>query len=103
MLSLIGAMVARSLLFGLRPSDPKTVFMAIAMLAVVAMAASYFPARWGARLIRLPRYVMNEFRKIAGDPQRKVIMQINADQSVQFAIWLAARKLAKGVGFRSRN
>ena len=71
-LSLIGAMVARSLLFGLRPSVPKTVFMAIAMLAVVAMAASYFPARWGARLIRLPRYVMNELRKIPGDPQRKV-------------------------------
>ena len=48
MLSLIGAMVARSLLFGLRPSDPKTVLMAIAMLAIVAMVASYFPARWAA-------------------------------------------------------
>jgi len=49
-LAVIGATVARSLLFGLRPSDPKTVFMAIAMLAVVALAASYFPARWAASI-----------------------------------------------------
>jgi predicted permease len=47
-LAILGAMVARGLLFGLRPSDPKIVFMAIAMLAVVAMVASYFPARWAA-------------------------------------------------------
>ena len=47
-LAIVGAMVARSLLFGLRPSDPKTVLMAIAMLAIVAMVASYFPARWAA-------------------------------------------------------
>jgi predicted permease len=47
-LAVLGAMVARGLLFGLRPSDPKTVLMAITMLAVVAMAASYFPARWAA-------------------------------------------------------
>ena len=47
-LAVLGAMVTRSLLFGLRPSDPKTVFMAITMLAVVAMVASYFPARWAS-------------------------------------------------------
>lgn len=47
-LAVIGAIVARGLLFGLRPSDPKTVFMAITMLAAVAMVASYFPARWAA-------------------------------------------------------
>jgi predicted permease len=47
-LAVLGAMVARGLLFGLRPSDPKTVLMAITMLAVVAMVASYFPARWAA-------------------------------------------------------
>jgi len=47
-LAVLGAMVARGLLFGLRPSDPKTVLMAIITLAVVAMVASYFPARWAA-------------------------------------------------------
>jgi predicted permease len=47
-LAVFGAMVARSLLFGLHPNDPKIVFMAITMMAVVAMAASYFPARWAA-------------------------------------------------------
>jgi predicted permease len=47
-LSVLGAMVARGLLFGLRPTDPKTVLMAITTLAVVAMIASYFPARWAA-------------------------------------------------------
>jgi putative ABC transport system permease protein len=44
-LAVLGAMVARGLLFGLRPNDPMTVFMAIAMLAAVAMVASYLPAR----------------------------------------------------------
>ena len=47
-LAVLGAMVTRSLLFGLRPSDPKTVFIAIMMLAVVAMVASYIPARWAS-------------------------------------------------------
>jgi predicted permease len=47
-LAVLGAMLARGLLFGLHPSDPKVVFMAITMLAVVAMVASYFPARWAA-------------------------------------------------------
>jgi ABC-type antimicrobial peptide transport system permease subunit len=46
----LGAMVARSLLFGLRPNDPMTVFMAIAMLAAVAMVASYLPARCAAKV-----------------------------------------------------
>jgi len=47
-LAVFGALLARGLLFGLHPSDPKVVFMAITMLAVVAMVASYFPARWAA-------------------------------------------------------
>ena len=52
-LAVLGAMVVRGLLFGLRPSDPKTVLMAITMLAVVAMVASYFPARWAASVNRI--------------------------------------------------
>jgi putative ABC transport system permease protein len=49
-LAALGAMLARGLLFGLRPSDPMTMFMAIAMLAVVAMVASYLPARRAANV-----------------------------------------------------
>jgi ABC-type antimicrobial peptide transport system permease subunit len=49
-LAVLGAMSARGLLFGLRPSDPMTMFMAIAMLAAVAMVASYLPARRAARV-----------------------------------------------------
>jgi ABC-type antimicrobial peptide transport system permease subunit len=49
-LAVLGAMGARSLLFGLRPTDPKVVLMAVTMLALVAMAASYFPARWAAKV-----------------------------------------------------
>jgi ABC-type antimicrobial peptide transport system permease subunit len=41
---------ARKLLFGLEPSDPSTLAMAIGCLAVVAAAASYLPARRAARL-----------------------------------------------------
>ena len=49
-LAVFGALLARGLLFGLHPGDPKVMFMAITILAVVAMAASYFPARWAANL-----------------------------------------------------
>ena len=54
----------RALLFRLCPSDPMTVFMAVAMLATVALVASYLPPGAPLTLIRLPRYVMNELRKI---------------------------------------
>jgi len=47
-LAVFGALLARGLLFGLHPGDPKVMFMAITILAVVAMAASYLPARWAA-------------------------------------------------------
>lgn len=49
-LAVLGAKVARGLLFGLRPSNPMTVFMAVAMLAAVAMVASYLPARCAANV-----------------------------------------------------
>jgi ABC-type antimicrobial peptide transport system permease subunit len=49
-LALLGAMSGRSLLFGLRPTDPMTVLVAIAMLAAVAMVASYLPARRAANV-----------------------------------------------------
>jgi ABC-type antimicrobial peptide transport system permease subunit len=38
------ATAARALLFGLRPRDPVTFIMATAILAVVALTASYLPA-----------------------------------------------------------
>src|SRR5437016_11158217 len=41
---------ARSMLFGIAPHDPLTIVMAIAILGVVALAASYLPARRAARL-----------------------------------------------------
>ena len=49
-LALAAAATARSMLFGLRPHDPVTLGMAIALLAAVALAASYIPARRAARL-----------------------------------------------------
>jgi hypothetical protein len=47
---LAGSRAASSLLFGLKPSDPRTLAMAAALLAVVAAAASYLPARRAAKL-----------------------------------------------------
>jgi putative ABC transport system permease protein len=41
---------ARSMLFGIAPHDPLTIATAIAILGVVALAASYLPARRAARL-----------------------------------------------------
>ena len=49
-LAALGAMSTRRLLFGLGPNDPVTLFMAIAMLGVVAMFASYLPALRAARV-----------------------------------------------------
>jgi ABC-type antimicrobial peptide transport system permease subunit len=49
-LALAAGSAARKLLFGLEPSDPSTLAMAIGCLAVVAVAASYLPARRAARL-----------------------------------------------------
>jgi putative ABC transport system permease protein len=49
-LALAAAATARSLFFGLQPYDPATFIMAIVLLAAVAIAASYLPARRAARL-----------------------------------------------------
>ena len=47
---LIAGRTARSLLYGLQPGDPLTLGVAVLLLAVVAMAASYLPARRAATL-----------------------------------------------------
>lgn len=49
-LTLIAGTTARALLFGTKPTDPVTLALAIAGLAVVAAAASLIPARRAARL-----------------------------------------------------
>ncbi|HKW96315.1 MAG TPA: ABC transporter permease [Bryobacteraceae bacterium] len=49
-LAFAGAWTARSMLFGLQPYDPSTTALAIAALALVALAASYLPARRASRL-----------------------------------------------------
>jgi putative ABC transport system permease protein len=50
MLALAAGRAARALLFGLQPYDPGTYALAAALLAAVALAASYLPARQAARL-----------------------------------------------------
>jgi ABC-type antimicrobial peptide transport system permease subunit len=47
-LSLAAARTASSMLFGLKPYDPPTLIFAISILALVAIAASYIPARRAA-------------------------------------------------------
>ena len=47
-LALVLARSAASLLFGLRPTDPATLVVAIGTLAVVGIAASLLPARRAA-------------------------------------------------------
>jgi putative ABC transport system permease protein len=49
-LSLAAASAASALLFGLKPRDPATLAIAAAVLAAVALGASYFPARRAAGL-----------------------------------------------------
>ena len=44
-LALAGGRAASSMLFGLKPYDPITMAMGAALLAIVALAASYLPAR----------------------------------------------------------
>ena len=45
-----GARFARTLLFGLDPTDPTTVASAIAMLACIGLLAGLVPARRASRL-----------------------------------------------------
>jgi ABC-type antimicrobial peptide transport system permease subunit len=49
-LALAVAHAASSMLFGLQPSDPVTIGASVAGLAVVAIAASLFPAIRAARV-----------------------------------------------------
>jgi predicted permease len=49
-LTLVGGRAAATLLFGLTPSDAGTLAMSVAALAVVALAASYLPARAAAAI-----------------------------------------------------
>jgi ABC-type antimicrobial peptide transport system permease subunit len=49
-LSIALGKTASSLLFGVKPADPITLGMAAALLAVVAAAASYVPARRAAKV-----------------------------------------------------
>ncbi|MGA2597471.1 MAG: ABC transporter permease [Bryobacteraceae bacterium] len=49
-LALWAGRAASSLLFGLKPYDPSTIAGAVALLAIVALLASYAPARRAARL-----------------------------------------------------
>jgi len=48
LLALLGAKAAGSMLFGLKPSDPVTIAVAIAALGAVGALASYLPARRAA-------------------------------------------------------
>ena len=41
---------ARTLLFGLQPTDPVTVGAALTLLAAIGLGASYLPARRASRL-----------------------------------------------------
>jgi putative ABC transport system permease protein len=49
-LALAGGRAASALLFRVTPSDPATLAAAVALLAVIAVAASYFPARRATRI-----------------------------------------------------
>jgi predicted permease len=49
-LAIAGGQTASSLLFRVRPYDPITLFASIALLAAVAFAASYLPARRATRI-----------------------------------------------------
>jgi putative ABC transport system permease protein len=49
-LAMLAARAATALLFGLRPSDPATLLMAVCALAAVGAVASYLPARRASRL-----------------------------------------------------
>jgi len=48
--SLAAANAAASMLFGLKPYDAATILMAVGVLSLVALAASYVPARRAAKL-----------------------------------------------------
>jgi putative ABC transport system permease protein len=49
-LSLLAARTAASLLYGLKPRDPATLVMSVMLLAIVAAAASFLPARRASKV-----------------------------------------------------
>jgi ABC-type antimicrobial peptide transport system permease subunit len=49
-LSIAAAQAARSLLYGLNPTDATTVASAVAVLALIGLIASYLPARRASRV-----------------------------------------------------
>jgi ABC-type antimicrobial peptide transport system permease subunit len=49
-LAIAAGRTASSLLFGLKPTDPVTIGLSVALLAVVAIVASFLPALRAARL-----------------------------------------------------
>jgi predicted permease len=49
-LTLAGSKAASSMLFGLKPHDPLTLVIAVAILAAIGLAASFVPARRASRL-----------------------------------------------------
>ena len=49
-LGLGAAKAARTMLFGLQPSDPATLALATALLVTIGLVASYLPARRASRL-----------------------------------------------------
>jgi len=49
-MALAAAKTAGALLYGLQPHDPATYLLAVALLAAVAAAASYLPARRASRV-----------------------------------------------------
>jgi ABC-type antimicrobial peptide transport system permease subunit len=49
-LAVLGGRAAAALLFGLEPSDPATLALAVGILTVIALGASYIPARAASRI-----------------------------------------------------
>jgi ABC-type antimicrobial peptide transport system permease subunit len=49
-LAIVTAQTASSLLYGLRPTDPASIAFAIALLAAVALVASFLPAVRASRV-----------------------------------------------------
>ena len=58
LLTLIASTAAKALLFGLTPTDPTTMVVAVGALALVGLASSYLPAERAARLE--PTHVLPE-------------------------------------------
>ena len=58
LLTTIASTAAKALLFGLTPTDPAAIVVAVGALALVGLASSYLPAARAARLE--PTHVLPE-------------------------------------------